>query len=258
MLRNYRNQSVRLSLLRRCAAVITGSNHMRNEYVRHGLVAERVITIPYPLPDLHDGAFSPARESGSPRDQLLFVGRMDRLKGGAMLVAALPLAARALDRALTATFVGDGPARPDWEARARAVERETERVRFSFAGWQQDAAVTAWYARSDLLIVPSLWPEPFGLVGPEAGRWELPAVAFDVGGIREWLRPGVNGFLAPGDPPTVEGLAAAIAQALADPMLHRRLGEGARRVAATFSRDAHRSALTDVLHTAVDMRAQAL
>ena len=64
--------------------------------------------------------------------------------------------------------------------------------------------------RADLLVVPSLWPEPFGLVGLEAARHRLPVAAFAVGGIPDWLRPGVNGYLAPGDPPTPGGLADAI------------------------------------------------
>ena len=46
------------------------------------------------------------------------------------------------------------------------------------------------------------------MVGIEAGAYGLPAVAFDVGGISDWLIPGFSGELAPGNPPAAEGLAA--------------------------------------------------
>ena len=44
--------------------------------------------------------------------------------------------------------------------------------------------------------MPSVWPEPFGLVGIEAGCVGLPAAGFGVGGIPDWLRPGETGELA--------------------------------------------------------------
>ena len=50
---------------------------------------------------------------------------------------------------------------------------------------------------SRLLVVPSVWPEPFGSVGMAAARCGVPAAAFAVGGIPQWLHDGVNGHLAP-------------------------------------------------------------
>ena len=85
----------------------------------------------------------------------------------------------------------------------------------------------------DVLVLPSLWPEPFGLVGSEAARHGVPVVAFAVGGITEWLTDGVNGYLAPGDPPSAAGLAAAIVKCLrnapAPSSLNRRASDTARR-----------------------------
>ncbi len=100
---------------------------------------------------------------------------------------------------------------------------------------------------ADLLAVPSVWPEPFGLVGLEAGCVGLPAVAFAVGGISDWLRPGVSGELAPGDPPTIAGLADAIGRALADLDHHARLRYGAWTVAQSFTQPAHLAGLERIL-----------
>jgi glycosyltransferase involved in cell wall biosynthesis len=76
------------------------------------------------------------------------------------------------------------------------------------------------------VVVPSLWPEPFGLVGPEAMAHGLPVIASRVGGIPEWLADGEVGFLfEPGD---VQGLADRINRLLFDRALARRLGQQAR------------------------------
>jgi glycosyltransferase involved in cell wall biosynthesis len=100
---------------------------------------------------------------------------------------------------------------------------------------------------ADLLAVPSVWPEPFGLVGIEAGCVGLPAVAYDVGGIGEWLVPGRSGELAPGDPPTVDGLAGAIVRALRDPVRYASLRRGAWEIARQFTMAAHMNRLEPVL-----------
>ena len=94
--------------------------------------------------------------------------------------------------------------------------------------------------------MPSLWPEPFGLVGVEAGLHNVPAAAFAVGGIPAWLVDGVNGYLAPGDPPTPDGLAVAIIKCLEDPATHARLRHNALKVARRFSINAHLVALLNI------------
>ena len=76
-------------------------------------------------------------------------------------------------------------------------------------------------------------------------------MAFASGGVPDWLTDGVNGYLAPADPPTAAGLAAAIARALADPARHAALREGAVREARRFHRDAHLDALARVFAEAV-------
>ena len=108
-----------------------------------------------------------------------------------------------------------------------------------FTGWVGRGEIDALFAGSDLLVLPSLWPEPLALVGLEAARHRLPVAAFDVGGIGEWLTPGRNGYLAPGNPPTVTGLTAAIVACLRIRRRTRDLRDGAGRLSADFSFDTH-------------------
>jgi glycosyltransferase involved in cell wall biosynthesis len=95
------------------------------------------------------------------------------------------------------------------------------------------------FQTSDLLVVPSVAPESFGMIGVQAALEGLPSAAFDVGGISEWLTDGVTGHLAPGDPPTAEGLARAILKCLSDPSHHLALRRSAANLANRFNADVH-------------------
>ena len=106
---------------------------------------------------------------------------------------------------------------------------------------------TRLFGDAHLLVVPSLWPEPFGLIGLEAAACGVPAAAFDVGGISEWLHDGVSGYLAPANPPPAAALAAAIVKCLRDRPTHDALSQGALEIASRHSMDAHVTALLGVL-----------
>lgn len=251
MVRHYKRQHDRLDLLSRYAAIVTLSGHMRQEYLRHGFAATRVFNVKYgPEPMTAHSPYSRKRDE---RDswKLLFAGRMDRLKGGRELLQALPAVTRRLGRRVHLTLAGDGPERQAWEAQAAELRRLDPLLEVSFRGWLESDALETLYEESDLLVLPSLWPEPLALVGLEAGRHRMPAVAFDVGGISDWLRPGVNGALAPGDPPTVEGLADAIVAVLCDVETHARLSLGAERMTREFTLEAHLRRLSEVFEMVV-------
>lgn len=225
-------------LFHRYAGVVVASDHMRREYLRYDLPEQRVHTIP--LFAAASGDLAPAQ--GTPID-ILFLGRMTPLKGTAALMAAARHAAAALGRSLRVVLAGDGPDR-------RGLEREAGesdgRVSASFPGWVDARERAALLSRASLVAIPSIWPEPFGLVGLEASALGVPAVAFDVGGIGEWLTHDVNGRLA--DP--AGGSAAlgdAIAAILSDAALRARLSAGARDAARHFTADAHIARLEKVL-----------
>jgi glycosyltransferase involved in cell wall biosynthesis len=164
----------------------------------------------------------------------LYVGRLVDVKGVDLLIRAVPGAARKLPFSLALTVAGDGPDRKSLAELARKLDVNAE-----FIGWLDGPEKLKAMQQADLLVVPSRWPEPFGLVGIEAGCLGLPAVGFAVGGIQDWLIPGVSGELAPGDPPTRTGLADAIVRALSSPDHYKRLCLGARQVAQGFKLDKH-------------------
>jgi glycosyltransferase involved in cell wall biosynthesis len=240
MVRLYLAQAKRLTLLRRYRAILTHTEHMREELAKHGLAAD---VIPYPV----EGDADDAARPGDGRWRLLYAGRMEALKGGLALIEAVPLMLPQVQRPVCVVMAGDGRDRTRWESRAREITAAFPNATFEFTGWLDHDELSRTMKNSDLLVVPSLWPEPFGSVGAEAGRQGLPAAAFAVGGIPQWLADGISGHLAPADPPTTAGLARAIARCLEDPHHHAALREGARRMAATFSMERHLPELIRVL-----------
>lgn len=237
--------------LRRAEAVIVASSHMAREMVREGVEASRVHQPSMFVPAVERVTNAPPLPGGEPSAaaRLLFAGRMDAIKGGGMLIEALPRVAEALARPVELTLLGDGPARARWEAAAAHVSASGPGIAITFPGWEQD--FESRLARTDLLVVPSVWPEPFGMVGPEAGAHGVPAAAFAVGGIPDWLTDGENGHLAAGDRPAAEPLADAIVRALADRAHHASLRDGARRLAPRFRLAPHVDALERILGSVV-------
>jgi glycosyltransferase involved in cell wall biosynthesis len=96
--------------------------------------------------------------------------------------------------------------------------------RIRYIGYRKD--VENVYHTADIVVVPSRWQEPLGLINLEAGACRKPVVATRVGGIPEVIEDGMNGYLVEsGD---VETLAARVTALIADPALRQKMGEAGR------------------------------
>ncbi len=185
-----------LELTRRCRRVLVASNYMREELLRAGLPADLVHVLPY--------FTSEERPTPEPLDAATqaFLDRDDRPL--LLCAARLVLPDKGVDYLLTAlghlahraklVIAGDGPAREWLEDKAHAEGLAAD---LCFTGWLPPTQLETLYAACDVVVFPSIWNEPFGLVGLEARAHGKPVVAFDVGGVREWLEEGVAGLLAP-------------------------------------------------------------
>ena len=152
---------------------------------------------------------------------LLFVGRIQRLKGLDLAVGAL--AALRDDRVRLAVVGGPSGADGDAEAaRLHELARELgvdDRVRWSPPVPHEHLA--DWYRAADVCIVPSR-TESFGLVALEAAACGTPVVAADVGGLRSLVEDGRTGFLVAGRVAT--DFAEPVQRLLDDPVLAAGLG----------------------------------
>lgn len=253
MVQLYGIQSRRHALLPRYRAVLTLSEHMRQEFVRHGVAKERAIVLPPPGFDAMEGTPVPKVKTAGDPWRLIYLGRMEMLKGGQLLLDALPLVLTEVQRPLHLALAGDGPERAAWQRRAAQLMAMHPELRIDFPGWVAADAKRTLLSKADLLVVPSIWPEPFGLVGVEAARQGVPAAAFAVGGMRDWLVDGVTGKFAPGNPPTARGLATAITACLRDPAQHQQMATAAAAHAATMTLKKHVNALERALAAAADV-----
>ena len=154
-------------------------------------------------------------------ETLLYVGRLDPIKGADVLLKAAGLLA---DRPrLRLRFLG-GEVDEDYASRLRTLGSElgiAERV--SWAGVVPNDDLPLHYAAADLLIVPS-YSESFSMAATEAMACGIPVVASNVPGPASFIEDGVSGRLVPaGHAPA---LARAICELLDDDELRGRLGLG--------------------------------
>jgi glycosyltransferase involved in cell wall biosynthesis len=250
LLTSYARQRQRQALLRSCGCVMTLSEHMRLECIGQGADPASVTRLPLFAPPVDDVELrSASLRRPRPDDgplHLLFAGRMESLKGGQVLLDAIDRLDAGVRRNLRVTFAGDGRERARWERQAAQISRGDCEIRF--VGWQPRPAL---YDAVDLLVVPSLWPEPLGLVGLEAAAEGIPAVAFDVGGIRDWLIDGVTGRLVPANPPSATTLARAIEQCCRDRGTLAAWGNAARAASRRLTLARHVDALEQVFSARV-------
>jgi glycosyltransferase involved in cell wall biosynthesis len=188
-------------------------------------LAGRVAVAPMPVDDL---AFSPG-PADRPRDELLFVGRLDRQKGAEVAVRALA-GMNGPAAELPLRVVGTGPE----QAALRRLAGElgvAGRVRWE--GQLPQAELANRYRRAAALVVPGR-DEGLGLVAVEGQLSGAPVVAAASGGLLDVVADGQTGrTFPPGQP---DAVARAVEAVLADPAGTARMAEEARkRAAARFA-----------------------
>ncbi len=157
--------------------------------------------------------------------RLLFVGRIDPIKGIDRLLKALPLV-RSEKPVRLLIIGGDEPDLFALEYLRTLVEELGIVGRVEFRKRVPQEQLAAYYSAADLCIVPSYY-ESFGLVSLESLACGTPVVANDVGQMRSIISQGINGYVTPDNRP--ETLAEHISLALS------RFGRGTTDIQAVRS-----------------------
>lgn len=204
----------RLHELARRAPLVACSHYVAANVVRAGVAPDRVHVV-HPIPPDDDSPIVP-RPAGA---HLLAVGQLLRGKGFDLAIEALAH----LPGDVSLEIAGDGSARTELARLADA--HRPGRVRL--LGYVPPDRLREHYDRAAIVLVPSRWPEPWGMVGIEGMRRARPIVAPRHGGIPEWLEDGRGGRLfEPGSP---SSLARAVLALLPD--------SGAGERALAFARE---------------------
>ena len=208
---SYAAKKREIALNQRCHRFVVYSQYLKQELVRNGFDPHKIeLCVPLWL-----DSDQVVHSNFGPRNLILFAGQLIRGKGLDVLLHALAKVRTHFE----CEIFGDGGHRRHCEQLSRRLGLEN-RVRFR--GYVLPAELAECYREASIFVMGSLWPEPFGMAGPEAMRHSLPVVAFDAGGIREWLTDGENGYLVPWK--NAELFAARLEQLLHDKELARRLG----------------------------------
>ncbi len=229
LFRAYRNVSYELKQASHLySRILTNSRYIRDEATLAGVPKEKISLLHCFTPPVIE-TIDPAKEPG-----IVFLGRLSRTKGVHYLLQAMR---SVLDSVPSARLdlLGDGI---DQEEFKRLAEDFGVADNTTFHGWVDREKIDHYINRASVVAFPSIYPEAFGIVGIEAMMRSKPVVAFDVGGVKDWLENDKTGVLV--TPRDTQGFADALIRLLKDPEVRKQMGKNGRdRAMEAFSPEGH-------------------
>jgi D-inositol-3-phosphate glycosyltransferase len=205
----------------------------------YGADPERVFIVP---PGVDLATFQPMERADARREigyaserLLLFVGRLERLKGVEIAIRALALLRDRRHDDVRLLILGEDSHEGDESEKDRLKAIATEagvRDRADFIGSVAHHELPFFYAAADACVMPS-YSESFGLVALEAQACGCPVVASGVSGLRSVVRDEVSGYLIDEHDPAA--YAERIGRLLADRELAQQMGRRGSLLAQRFS-----------------------
>jgi glycosyltransferase involved in cell wall biosynthesis len=233
----YLGRKRELRLHKKLKKVIVASQYMKRLLVQNGFPAAKIAINPYFVTS--PPAYTLPEPAGSKGGNTIFyAGLIHKIKGIDLMLRALSL----IKHDFTALLAGTGAYLDEY--RKMAIDLGLgEKVKF--LGWVPNTKLMEYFNHSDLVLVPSFWVEAFAIVGIEAMSCAKPVIGFDSGGISEWLKNDVNGFLVPVG--SYREMAMKIDVLLENRIQRRAMGIAGRRLyEERFTKETHVSKLLDI------------
>lgn len=216
-------------VLRDAEVLVASSGQICRDMLDHDpTLAPRMRTIRNALPDV---TLTPAPLPGN--QAILSFGRLEEHKGFDLAIRAFANVAAEFPES-TLTLAGDGPQRAALESLA-AETTCAERIRFT--GWIPAEKMNAVLNEHALVLVPSRWQEPFGLVALQAAQMGRPVIASRTGGLPEIVVDGVTGRLVENE--NLSAWTDSLQLLLADSVLAAKMGRAAQAHASIHFRFDH-------------------
>lgn len=209
---SYSDKKREIALNQRFDRMVVVTTYMRDELINNGFDPAR-IEIHAPVPREGDPDL---RSSFSERNLIIYAGQIIRGKGVDVLLEAL---ARVKTK-FECIILGDGNQKSECEALSQKLGLQD---RVQFKGFVPQEELKQYYRECSVVALSSVWAEPIATIGLEVMRYALPVVAFDAGGIKDWLLDGRNGYLVPWM--DRDAFAGRIDNLLQDKALARKMGE---------------------------------
>lgn len=200
---------------------LVGSTYMQKEMVRNGFAPGKIHIL---APCVQ--SYPQKLRSFPLQPSILFVGQLIKGKGVDVLLKAYVLLLKKTGFSIPLHIIGRGNEEP---ALKTIVQDVSYKALVQFHGWISHDELSLMYDNSTVVVIPSRWPEPFGMVGVEAMLRERPVVGADVGGISDWLKDGQNGFLFPPNDP--KALCEAMYTLVTDLHQAKSMGEIGKKMA---------------------------
>lgn len=199
--------------------IIVVSNDLREFAIGQGIDGAKII-IQHPSVFSIDTIWKSAQQLPRPlhagKLTLAYVGNMLATKGAHILLEAIKELDKQTRQAVSVVIHGDGD--PDYKENLENIAKHIVGANIKIMGpYNAKQDLLNIFNSIDVVVIPSIWPETFGMVVEEAMAARVPVICSRIGGLQEHFFDGVQGRMFPaGD---VKALAAIIRELTNSPLL---------------------------------------
>jgi glycosyltransferase involved in cell wall biosynthesis len=136
--------------------------------------------------------------------KLLFIGSLHPVKGLDVLLKSMKILIKKNSK-IQLYIAGKGAYEEYYKQKVKEYNLSNN---VNFLGFVDSNMIIKTYQSVDITIVPSIWSEQFGMVGPESLACGVPVIGSNIGGIPEWLENNKHGILV--EPNNYEQLSEKI------------------------------------------------